>query len=355
MPLEIIRNDITKVHADAIVNPANPSLLGDGGVDGAIHKAAGPQLLVECRELGGCKTGQAIITKGYNLPAKYVIHIVGPIWKGGKSNEEELLRDCYSNSLNLAKEYKLQSIAFPLVSTGAYGYPKNQALSIANSVIGGFLLENDMKVYLVVYDKTTFVLSERLFSSIAEYIDDNYVEKRKATQSRRIEKMGRARISKNIIESSSKGIMDFEDKAYLEESLQAPSDQYISPKMHKLKLREVINNLDETFSQMLLRLIDEKEMTDAQTYKKANVDRKLFSKIRNDIDYKPSKVTVIAFAISLELSLDETKDLLFKAGFALSNSSKFDVIIQYFIEIGNYNIFQINEALFAFDQKLLGA
>lgn len=333
MPLEIIRNDITKIHADAIVNAANASLLGGGGVDGAIHRAAGPELLAECRTLGGCQTGQAKLTKGYNLPVKYVIHTVGPVWQGGKNNEDELLTDCYINSLALAKGHKLESIAFPLISSGAFGYPKDKALKVAITVIGDFLLNNDMTVYLVVFDKASFALSEKLFSSIAEYIDDNYIEDYPVNSYNRVE-----------------------DRC-LEYCLQSPMPSLEAPATitkRKRSLDDVVKQMDETFSQMLMRLIDEKGMTDAETYKKANIDRKLFSKIRNDLYYKPSKPTAIAFAIALGLNLDETRDLLFKAGFALSNSSKFDVIIQYFIEESNYNIFEINEALFAFDQNLLG-
>jgi O-acetyl-ADP-ribose deacetylase (regulator of RNase III) len=329
MPLEIIRNDITKVHVDAIVNAANSSLLGGGGVDGAIHRAAGPELLEECRTLGGCKTGQAKITKGYRLPAKHVIHTVGPVWHGGNSNEEKLLADCYKNSLELAKEHNFESIAFPLISSGAYGYPKDKAFKTAISVIGEFLLSNEMTVYLVVYDKAAFVLSEKLFSSITQYIDDKYIEEHSYNR-------------RDIYEEAHQ-VRDI----YLTEAS-------VPAKKYKRSLDNVVKNMDETFSQMLLRLIDEKGMTDAETYKKANIDRKLFSKIRNDIYYKPSKPTAIAFAIALKLNLDETKDLLLRSGFALSNSSKFDIIIQYFIEDGNYNIFEINEALFAFDQSMLG-
>lgn len=330
MPLEIIRNDITKVHVDAIVNAANSSLLGGGGVDGAIHRAAGPELLDECRTLGGCKVGQAKITKGYNLPAKYVIHTVGPVWHGGKTGEENLLTDCYRNSLALAKDYKLESIAFPLISSGAFGYPKDKALKTAISVIGDFLLNNEMAVFLVVYDKAAFKLSEKLFSSITQYIDDNYIEELPAGRKNRFDERPQEYYADSLMET--------------EATLKKP----------KRNLDDVVKNMDETFSQMLIRLIDEKGMTDSETYKRANIDRKLFSKIRNDINYKPSRPTAIAFAIALRLNLDETKDLLLKAGFALSHSNKFDIIIEYFIEDGNYNVFEINEALFAFGQKLLG-
>ena len=336
MPFEIIRDDITKIDVDAIVNAANSSLLGGGGVDGAIHRAAGYKLLEECRGLGGCKVGEAKITKGYDLPSRYVIHTVGPVWQGGGLHEDELLYDCYKNSLSLASNYSLESIAFPLISSGAFGYPKARALKIAISAISDFLLEKDMKIILVVYDKAAFSISEKLFSSIEEYIDDRYLEDR-PYESRDINREAGIFYLNKVYEETVK-------KSY-QESVE---------KEHKRNLAGVVNQLDDTFSQRLLGLIDEKQLTDAMTYKRANIDRKLFSKIRNDIYYRPSKPTAIAFAIALELNLDETKDLLLRAGYALSHSNKFDLIIEYFIQNKNYDIFEINEALFAFDQNLLG-
>lgn len=346
MPLQIIRNDITKVRCDSIVNAANSTLLGGGGVDGAIHKAAGRGLLLECMRLGGCKVGQAKITKGYNLPCKYVIHTVGPKWKGGSSNERELLESCYKNSLELAKENHCESVAFPLISSGVYGYPVSDAFKAAVDTVAEFLMHNDMLVYIVVYNKKALDVSSKLFTDIAQYIDDNYVAEHSPYDSRRIN---------NACESMP-----------LPQTRFFPNDEECyacaeAPTMSKplfedtADLSDIVITLDESFSQMLLRKIDEKGMTDSECYKKANIDRKLFSKIRSNPDYKPSKPTVIAFCIALELSLAEANEMLMKAGFALSHSNKFDVIIECFIKKGNYNIFEINEALFAFDQSLLGA
>lgn len=328
MPIQIVRNDITMMKVDAIVNAANPSLLGGGGVDGCIHRAAGPELLEACKALGGCPTGSAKMTLGYRLPCKYVIHAVGPRWQGGHKNEEALLTSCYERALQLAKEAGCETVAFPLISSGIYGYPKDEALGVAMDTISHFLLENDMTVYLVVFDKSAYRISGKLFANIAEYIDDHYAESH--TDSRR-------RLSS----------VDFQEEPGVLLAMSAS--------VPEKSLAEMVEQLDESFSEMLLRKIDESGMTDAQCYKKANIDRKLFSKIRSDKLYKPSKPTVLAFAIALELSLEETKDMLMKAGFALSHASKFDIIVEYFIERGNYNIFEINEALFAFDQSLLGA
>ncbi len=331
MPLQIIRQDITKMKVDAIVNAANSTLLGGGGVDGCIHRAAGEKLLAECRTLGGCETGNAKITGAYNLPCKYVIHTVGPVYQGGDHREKSLLESCYKKSLELAKKHNCESVAFPLISSGIYGYPKDKALKVAIDVISDFLLENEMTVYIVIFDKKAYQISEKLFSDIAEYIDDRYVDEHTdyRRESMRLNMSMPSVVMADLCECKAMRMSD--------------------------SLGKRLDQIDESFSQMLLRKIDEKGMTDAQCYKKANIDRKLFSKIRGDVHYKPSKTTAIAFAIALELSLDETEDMLKKAGFALSHSNKFDIIIEYFISKGNYNIFEINEALFAFDQSLLGA
>ena len=347
MPLQIVRNDITKMKVDAIVNAANSSLLGGGGVDGCIHRAAGPELLAECKMLGGCETGSAKITKGYKLPCKYVIHAVGPRWRDGEHGERDKLISCYQTSLALARENKCETVAFPLISSGIFGYPKDQALRIAIDTISEFLLENDMTVYIVIFDRKAYQISGKLYTDIAEYIDDNYVDEHSDNYSARLRRLNALRDMEPVCEAS---VCEEADEA-IEPILSMPM---AAPKKTK-SLDEALGQIDESFSEMLLRKIDEKGMTDAQCYKKANIDRKLFSKIRSDKLYKPSKPTAIAFAIALELSLDETKDMLMKAGFALSHSNKFDIIIEYFIENENYNVFEINEALFAFDQSLLGA
>ncbi len=342
MPLQIVRNDITTMPVDAIVNAANTSLLGGGGVDGAIHRAAGPGLLEECRALGGCPTGEAKITGGYQLPAKYVIHTVGPIWRGGGYGEEALLRACYRNSLVLAVAHGCETVAFPLISAGAYGYPKAEAVQVAVSEIGKFLMDHDLTAYLVVFDKGSFQVSKKLIDDIREYIDEHYAgthyQENGALFRKRAKAEGWAR-------------PDLASPAPM-----APAPGYLAAPMPSAaapKPMEIV--VDESFSQMLLRKIDERGMTDAQCYKKANIDRKLFHKNKNDPHYKPSKPTAVAFAVALELNLRDTRELLEKAGFALSHSFKFDLIIEYFIKQGNYDIFQINEALFEFDQVLLGA
>lgn len=336
MPLLVVRNDISKMKVDAIVNAANRSLLGGGGVDGAIHRAAGPQLLAECRTLGGCDTGSAKITGGYDLPCKYVIHTVGPVWHGGLWGEKKLLTSCYRSSLELAQKHGCRSVAFPLISAGAYGYPKDKAFRIAVDTITDYLLNHDLTVYLVVYGSDEFRLSRKLFADISSYIDDHYVRRHT-----------------DVYRESQRAMQAREEDC--RPMMAPPAPMAVRMSVEKsCSLDEMLSAIDESFSQMLLRKIDERGIKDSECYKKANIDRKLFSKIRSDVHYKPSKPTVLAFAIALELSLAETKEMLMKAGYALSHSNKFDIIIEYFITNGIYNIFEINEALFAFDQSLLG-
>ena len=349
MPFEIVRNDITKMKVDAIVNAANPSLLGGGGVDGAIHRAAGPELLKECMALGGCKTGEAKITKGCRLPAKYVIHTVGPIWHGGQNGEKELLTACYRHSLELASAYQCETVAFPMISAGAYGYPKDEAATVAVDAITQYLNDHDLTVYLVVFGHTEFLTGKKLFRDVQEYIDDVYAE---------------THVQKNV-EYAREHLWHSNERAALKldqalgsafDEAQAAPKPMSPPKAASMPdLDDMLKKADKGFSETLLELIDQKGLTDAQCYKKANVDRKLFSKIRSNPAYKPSKPTVFAFAVSLRLNLSETKNLLQKAGFALSHSSKFDIILEYFIRSEKYDIYEINEVLFHYDMPLLGS
>lgn len=285
-----------------------------------------------------------------------MIHTVGPVWDGGNHGEEQILSSCYRKSLALAKEHGCESIAFPLISTGNYGFPKPLALQIAVREISSFLLENEMQIYLVVFEREAFALSEKLFKSVSSYIDENYIRSKilgeYGTESvytswlktrRRSERLkGRNQIFGEIDKSKT-------SKANFDMSVGAPAPTEVDD------WGTLLNNLDAGFSETLLKLIDRTGKKDSEIYKKANVDRKLFSKIRNNPEYKPSKTTALAFAFALELDIDETKDFIGRAGFALSYSSKFDVIVEYFLVNGNYNVFELNEVLFAFDQPLIGA
>lgn len=329
MPFEIVRNDIVNMKVDAIVNTANPRPIIGAGTDKAVHDKAGARLLLARKEIGNIAVGEAAITPAFDLNARYVIHTAGPIWRDGKSSEEALLASCFKNSLRLAKEKECESIAFPLISTGSYGFPKPLALQIAVREISSFLMENEMQVYLVVFEKQSFELSEKLFKSVSSYIDENYVSEKINAEY----KMSNLRSYELLFEASD-----------------TPRYGTICSNPN---LDGMLENLDKGFSETLLALIDRTGKKDSEIYKRANVDRKLFSKIRNNVNYKPSKATALAFAIALELDLDETSDLLSRAGYALSQSSKFDVIVRYFIENKKYDIFEINSALFRFDQPLL--
>lgn len=403
MPLLIVRNDITKMRVDAIVNAADPSLLGGGGVDGAIHHAAGPELLEECRKLGGCTVGEAKVTGAYRLPCRRVIHTVGPKWRGGMFEEQSQLASCYRSSLALALEEGCETVAFPLISTGALGYPTDKAIRTATDTIAEFLLEHEMKVYLVLYDAESLKPGRRLFADIQEYIDDRYVELCMPIFGRKNARADDAQSEDPAVYSASVCATKHpKPPRPKEKELKPRKAAAKEPKPPKITAKEpklptaapgsappppasaprpaaasmpwadltddlydvsqasygidrLLGELDESFQQMLLRKIDESGMSDAQCYKRANIDRKLFSKIRGDLHYRPKKSTALAFAVALRLDLAETDELLRKAGYALSRSNKFDVIVQYFIERRIYDIYEINETLFYYDQSLLGS
>lgn len=334
MPFYIVRQDITKMQVDAIVNAANTSLLMGGGVCGAIFQAAGARRMqAACDKLAPIRIGQAVITPGFALPAKHVIHAAGPAYHpGDRQRCQELLHSAYTESLKLAKKHHCKSIAFPLISSGIYGYPKDEALAVAKRAIEEFLDEHDMEVYLAVFDKSAFMVSQALLGEVESYIDQNYVDSHLPPK---------------------RNLLDVESAAFADYA--APMVGAAMPMMApSFGLDDLMENLDEPFSETLLKLIDTKGKTDVEVYKRANIDRKLFSKIRKGHGYTPKKPTILALAIALELTLPETDDLLERAGYALSHANKFDVIVEYFILNRKYDIYEINEVLFQYDQPLLG-
>ncbi len=335
MPFQIVRQDITKMKVDAIVNAANTSLLMGSGVCGAIFKAAGAKKLqAACDVLAPIETGEAVITPGFALDAKHVIHTVGPIYhEHTAARSEELLRSAYLESLKLATAHDLQSIAFPLISSGIYGYPKAEALAVARNTIEEYLRDHELDVFLAVFDREAFVVSEKLMGAVESYIDEHYAIAHEDVYNR--------------VDEDRKSCRKHEAVCYDEAPMPLGSPMPSS-------IAHMLDNLDESFSETLLRLIDTKGKTDVDVYKRANIDRKLFSKIRTNTGYMPSKRTAISLAIALELTLEETESLLKRAGYSLSHSHKFDLIIEYFIINRMYNIFEINEVLFKYDQPLLG-
>lgn len=339
MPFEIVRNDITKMVTDAIVNTANPRPVIGTGTDSRIHEVAGPELLKARQIVGSIKAGHAAITPAFNLNAAYVIHTVGPVWLDGKHNEEMLLRSCYENSLNLAVQHGCQSVAFPLISTGNYGFPKDKALQIAISVFSAFLLEHEVQIYLVVFDRDSFKLSEKLFQNVASYIDENYVDESELDFFELEEEERRMRPLWAVEACESLTIN--------ESVLHAPTEAKATT------LEDILDQTDAGFTETLLKLIDETGKKDSEIYKKANISKQHFSKIRNNPHYQPTKATAIAFALALELDVDQTNDLIGRAGYTLTRSSRFDLIVQYYIEKKNFNIVEINVTLYEFDQTLL--
>lgn len=402
MPFRIVRNDITRVSADAIVNTANPEATYGAGTDSAIYRAAGESRLLAARKrIGTIEPGEAAVTSAFRLPAKFVIHTVGPAWIDGTHGEYEILRSCYRKSLELAEELGCKSVAFPLISAGSYGFPKDQALEIALSSIRGFLDFSELDVILVVFGSDSFQLASGLTERIEEYIDDHYVDERKEIEygsaegaleeaNRRRNFWVREHQLKNRKENRPAGhgapmppeeLKREEEGSYILQSPRRPSAAGSAPASRppadgspsadrpplesstpayrpvsgkKSGLDRVLDNLGESFQKRLLRMIDERGMSDPEVYKRANLDRKLFSKIRCHEDYIPKKKTIIALAIALRLNMDDTKDLLASAGLLLANNNKADVIVAFCIENGIYDIFEVNALLFRFDQPILG-
>ena len=405
MPFQILRNDITRMKVDAIVNTVSPEPGIGWGVDAGVHKKAGPMLLLERRKLGRLKVGSAAVTRAFDLPARFVIHTVGPVWQDGTGGEQQLLRSCYDECLRLAKKKGCESIAFPLISAGNHGFPKSVALSIALDAIRDFLMKEELLVYLVVYSHDAFTLSEKVFRDVRSFIDDNYAQEndllqygvadkcqlRYAQQKRILEAqesfLGRSTppfpqtpARWDAPEEAAKEMLPPADCACApapqetmplpcapapRESMALPS-RAPSPRRERmpkksaaysapLSLEDMLRQEDMGFSGKLLQLIDRTGKKDSAIYSRANVTRQHFSKIRNDPNYKPTKATALAFAIALELDMEGTRDLIGRAGYALTRSSKFDLIVMYFIQNGIYDIFAINAALFEFDQKLLGS
>lgn len=433
MPFEIVRNDITNMRVDAIVNTANPRPVIGSGVDAAVHAKAGPLMLAARKVIGTMNTGEACVTPGFKLPCKHVIHTVGPVWYDGGHGEAYLLRQCYEHSLKLARRHRCKSVAFPLISAGNYGFPKQLALQIAVDTIREFLQEHEMQVYLVVFGRKTLELSDGLVDQVRSFIDDAYVQEREKAeysfsvsrdfdfvreklenQDNSVQLEDFSRVAESFTlpsqwELTESDLSDDIDNGVYDDAVMSNGeeddfeDEYISsykretktwkcpkcaainfghfccncgqpdtriqetrafkssfrPKVKspfkKDELPELFKKMDAGFSETLLKLIDESGQKDSDVYKRANIDRKLFSKIRNNPHYKPSKATAVAFAIALELDLEETRDFIGRAGHALSRSNKFDIIIEYFITHERYDIYEINLMLFEFDQSLLGA
>lgn len=382
MAFQIVRNDITKITADAIVNTANPEPVCMAGTDSAIYAAAGADKLLEARrKIGMIEEGSVAVTPAFDLEAKYIFHTVGPVWQGGDKGEKEVVKNCYVNCLNKALELGVESIAFPLIATGVYGFPKDDALQIATSVFSSFLSENEMSITLVVFDNESFALSGKIFAGIDQFIDDHYVEAKTdeeygfgnaISDSEAVFEDAAEEPAEDARRRRKEERFRFLNRRMLareEECRMAPPPEHAapvaaagaamaapaSPKMQaKRSLDDVMKNLSETWSESLLRMITEKGYEDTEVYKRANVDRKLFSKIRSNKDYKPKKTTAVAFALALRLNLDETKDFIARAGYAFSPSSKFDLIIEYFIENEVYDFMTINIALFDHDEPMIG-
>ena len=342
MPFQIIRNDITKVKADAIVNTANPHPIIGSGTDSAIHESAGPELLIARKRIGDIPPGAAVSTPAFNLPAKYVIHTVGPSWVDGKHGEEAVLRKAYDAALNLTDQLGCKSVAFPLMAAGSYGFPRDLALSIAISAFTDFLMDHDMTVYLVLFNGKAFSLASSLFSDLRSYIDDNYVEEQ--TQKEYGSLYERRRRRGNLAPpeefeeyDASIAFGGTSEEPFMSEASAAP--------LPDGSLEELLGQSESTFSEYLLDILKERSGKDSEVYKRAEISKQLFSKMLSNKYYQPTKNTVIQLAIGLQLDVNRTQKLLEKAGYTLTRSSKADLVVQYYIERKVYNVKFINLAL----------
>lgn len=352
MSFKIVRNDITHVKADVIVNTANPKPIYASGTDLAVYQAAGAdELLAERKKVGCIERGDIAVTGAYALNAKYIIHTVGPVWVDGMHKEFETLERCYAKSLQKALELGCNSIAFPLISTGVYGFPKDKALQIAVSVFSRFLLENEMQIILVVFDKKSFQLSGQLVGEIDSFIDANYIRQKRITEySRR--PFRHSRIESNITYDSEV----YEECSRYTEAEESETELLMSVPMPQkaMSLEEELENVGMSFHDKLFELIGESGMDNKDVWKRANLDRKHFSKIQCDEKYHPKKKTVMALCIALELDLEQAKDLLARADWAFSPSSKVDLIVQKAIIDKQYDIYQLNLVLFQYTNEILG-
>ena len=380
MPFSIIRDDISRVHADVLVNAANVRLAPGGGVCGALFSAAGfDEMRVACEAIGGCATGDAVATPAFNLPARWCVHAVGPIWRGGRAQEEELLRRCYRSAFARAMELDARSVAFPLISAGIYGFPVERALAIAREEVAAFLRHHDeVALTLVVFERAVVQMGNALVEQVQEYIDDEYVDSSSfmrrdmdelerelqwtedASAPLSVEMAEPVALPECLQEDDASTVMPSASRPFVAANIRMP-DAAMSGAPSRAgatldaEIAQLVSTLDAPFSTTLLALIDARGMTDAEVYHRANISRQLFSKIRGNESYRPSKQTVVALAIALELDMSATQDLLARAGFTLSKSSKFDVIVRFFIERGIYDLFQLNEVLFAYDLPLVGS
>lgn len=339
MPFKIIRDDITKVKADAIVNPANPEPVIGGGVESAIYEAAGREKLLEARkELGRLQPGKVGVTEAFNLDAKYIVHVSGLYWKGGNSFEARCLKECYEKALKAALDKGCKSIAFPLLGTGTYGFPKDIGLDVAVSTFTEFLEEYEMDITLVVFGNDAVNVSGKLVDEVRSFVDDKYVKEALEAEYKKDRNIERYALPNERFHLLLKEeTYDVPDNACTKETFSAePSGS----------LEAALKNIyKESFEKHLQQLINKKGLRNSEVYAAANISKQYFSKLLKG-QVKPSKDKMLALAVGLRLNMDETADFLRIAGYALSPISQTDTVVEYFIRKQEYNVLKINIVLF---------